>query len=122
MIFFFFSSRRRHTIYWRDWSSDVCSSDLGQRHNLPLITAMNLDGTMNEEAKDLAGLDRFEARAELVKIFEGDGTLVKTEPHELVIGRCDRCDTIVEPLVSTQWFVDRKSTRLNSSHANISYA
>jgi valyl-tRNA synthetase len=84
---------------------DFDDFERGQRHNLPVITAMNLDGTMNAEAKDLAGLDRFEARAELVKIFEGDGTLVKTEPHELVIGRCDRCDTIVEPLVSLQWFV-----------------
>jgi valyl-tRNA synthetase len=84
---------------------DPTDYEIGQRHGLPLITAMNLDGTMNEEAKDLAGMDRFEARAELVKIFEGDGTLVHVEPHELVIGRCDRCDTIVEPLVSTQWFV-----------------
>ncbi|MGH2587947.1 MAG: valine--tRNA ligase, partial [Dehalococcoidia bacterium] len=80
----------------------------GLRHNLPVITAMNLDGTMNEEAKGLAGLDRFEARDDLVKIFEGDGTLVRVEPHELVLGRCDRCGTVVEPLVSLQWFVSMK--------------
>ena len=59
--------------------------DRGIRHNLPIITAMNLDGTMNEEAKDLAGMDRFDARNELIKVFEGDGTLVKVEPHELVL-------------------------------------
>jgi valyl-tRNA synthetase len=87
---------------------DPTDYEIGRRHSLPIITAMNLDGTMNAEAKDLAGLDRFDARAELIKIFEGDGTLVKTEPHELVIGRCDRCDTIVEPLVSLQWFVSTK--------------
>src|SRR5262249_46889465 len=87
---------------------DPTDYGIGLRHNLPIITAMNLDGTMNEEAKDLNGMDRFEARAELVKIREGSGNLVRTEPHELVIGRCDRCDTIVEPMVSIQWFVKTK--------------
>jgi len=87
---------------------DPTDYEIGLRHKLPILTAINLDGTINAEARDLAGLDRFEARTELVKIFEGDGTLVKVEPHMLVIGRCDRCETIVEPLVSTQWFVSAK--------------
>jgi valyl-tRNA synthetase len=84
---------------------DPTDYEIGLRHGLPIITAMNLDGTMNDEAKDLAGMDRFEARSVLVKLLEDSGYLVRVEPHELVIGRCDRCETIVEPMVSLQWFV-----------------
>ena len=87
---------------------DPTDAEIGARHNLPIINVMNLDATMNEHAGPFAGLDRFEARQEIVKAFEGAGLLVKVEPHTLVIGRCDRCSTIVEPLVSTQWFVRTK--------------
>ncbi len=84
---------------------DPTDYEIGARHGLPIVNVMNADGTMNASAGPFAGLDRFEARAEIVKAFDGAGLLVRVEPHELVIGRCDRCGTVVEPLVSEQWFV-----------------
>ncbi|MBI2759795.1 MAG: valine--tRNA ligase, partial [Chloroflexi bacterium] len=84
---------------------DPTDYDIGARHNLPIVSVMNQDATMNDNAGPFAGLDRFEARREVIKAFEGADLLVKVEPHELVIGRCDRCNTIVEPMVSLQWFV-----------------
>ena len=79
--------------------------EIGERHGLPQITAMNLDGTMNAEAGPYEGLDRFEARARMVADLEALGLLEKKTPHRHAIGHCQRCDTIVEPLISKQWFV-----------------
>ena len=87
---------------------DPTDWEIGQRHSLPIVNVMHPDATMNEHAGPFAGLDRFEARQEVVKAFAGADLLAGVAPHELVIGRCDRCDTIVEPLVSTQWFVRMK--------------
>jgi valyl-tRNA synthetase len=67
---------------------------------------MNLDGTMNEEAGPFAGLTIAEARRAVVERLETDGSLVKTEPHVHSVGHCDRCGTVVEPLISLQWFVE----------------
>ncbi|ABX05493.1 MAG TPA: valine--tRNA ligase [Herpetosiphon sp.] len=78
---------------------------VGQRHNLPILNAMNLDATINSEGGSYAGLDRFEARKRLVADLTETGNLVETKPHLMKIGRCERCDTIIEPLISTQWFV-----------------
>lgn len=78
---------------------------VGQRHNLPILNAMNLDATINAEGGSYAGLDRFEARKRLVADLTETGNLVETKPHLMKIGRCERCDTIIEPLISTQWFV-----------------
>ncbi|MEX1317327.1 MAG: valine--tRNA ligase, partial [Synechococcaceae cyanobacterium] len=78
---------------------------IGQRHDLPLITVMNRDGTMNEAAGRFAGLDRFEARKAVVAAMEAEGCLVKVEPHRHSVPFSDRGKVPVEPLLSTQWFV-----------------
>ncbi|HEY1013033.1 MAG TPA: valine--tRNA ligase [Herpetosiphonaceae bacterium] len=84
--------------------------EVGERHKLPILNVLNTDATINEQGGAYAGLDRFAARKQLVADLEAAGNLIKTEPHEMKIGRCERCDTIVEPLISTQWFL--KSTEL----------
>ncbi|MBR3804384.1 MAG: valine--tRNA ligase [Clostridia bacterium] len=79
--------------------------EVGLRHNLPVIKTMNDDGTMNEEAGKYAGLDRFECRKQIVKDLEELGLLEKTEAYAHNVGHCYRCSTIVEPIISKQWFV-----------------
>ncbi|MFQ6014053.1 MAG: valine--tRNA ligase [Anaerolineae bacterium] len=79
--------------------------EIGQRHGLPTVNAMNPDATMNEEAGPYAGLHRQQARRRLVDDLEKEGLLVKVEDHLHAPGRCQRCSTLVEPLISTQWFV-----------------
>ncbi len=79
---------------------------MGQRHNLPLITVMNKDGTMNENAGPFAGLDRFEARRLVVKRLDVEGFLVKIEDYHHTVPYSDRGKVPVEPLLSTQWFVN----------------
>jgi valyl-tRNA synthetase len=82
--------------------------EAGRRHNLPLIKVIDETGAMTKAAGVYAGLDRFEARKRVVADLESLGLLEKTEEYKLSIGRCQRCKTIVEPLVSTQWFVKTK--------------
>ena len=77
----------------------------GMRHNLPQISVMDEVGRMNEEAGPYAGLDRFEAREKVLHDLREQGFLVGIKDHVLAIGKCDRCKTIVEPRLSTQWFV-----------------
>jgi valyl-tRNA synthetase len=78
---------------------------IGQRHDLPLITVMNRDGTMNEAAGRFHGLDRFEARKAVVAAMEAEGFLVKVEEYRHSVPFSDRGKVPVEPLLSTQWFV-----------------
>ena len=87
---------------------DLNDFQLGLRHNLPQVMVIDEDGRMTSEAGPYAGKDRFEVRTELVTKLESDGLLVKTEDHSHAIGRCQRCSNVVEPLVSTQWFVKVK--------------
>jgi len=84
---------------------DPVDFEIGQRHGLPSVTVINLDGTMNENAGRYAGLDRFACRQALLDDLRRDGLLVKIEPHLHAVGHCSRCRTIVEPLLSAQWFV-----------------
>jgi valyl-tRNA synthetase len=79
--------------------------EAGKRHNLPHIRVIGEDARMTAEAGPYAGLDRFEARKRVVADLEKIGALEKIEDHMVPIGKCDRCGNIVEPLVSTQWFV-----------------
>ncbi|MBA3944324.1 MAG: valine--tRNA ligase [Herpetosiphonaceae bacterium] len=83
---------------------------VGERHKLPKINMLNTNGTINAAGGPYAGMDRFDARKQIVADLEAAGNLIKVEPHLMKIGRCERCDTIVEPLISTQWFL--KSTVL----------
>jgi len=84
---------------------DPTDFEIGERHHLPVVNVMNLDATMNESAGPFAGLDRFAARDEIVKVLDGAGLLAKQEPYTHAVGHCQRCGSIVEPLVSKQWFV-----------------
>ncbi|MGI5916257.1 MAG: valine--tRNA ligase [Anaerolineae bacterium] len=81
---------------------------IGRRHNLPAINVMNDDMTMNAEAGPYQGQDRFECRKNLVADIEAMGDLVKVEDYRHAVGQCQRCATIVEPRISTQWFLRMK--------------
>jgi len=87
---------------------DPVDYEIGQRHGLEAINVMNEDSTMNEAAGPYAGQDRFVCRRNLVADIEALGDLVKVEPYRHSVGHCQRCDTIVEPRISTQWFVRMK--------------
>jgi valyl-tRNA synthetase len=78
---------------------------LGERHNLPSINVIGPDGTMTAEAGRFAGLDRYECRKQVETALEERGLLEGIDAYRHQVGQCSRCDTIVEPLVSTQWFV-----------------
>ncbi len=78
---------------------------MGQRHQLEPILVMNEDGTMNANAGPYEGLDRMEARKKVVGQLERDDLLEKIEDHTRSVGHCYRCNTIVEPYLSLQWFV-----------------
>src|SRR6204780_4082477 len=82
--------------------------EAGKRHHLPRIKVIDENGRMTAEAGPYAGLDRFEARRRVVADLERLGFLEKIEPYDLGVGKCDRCGTVVEPLLSTQWFVRTK--------------
>ncbi|MSQ61567.1 MAG: valine--tRNA ligase [Dehalococcoidia bacterium] len=88
---------------------DPVDFEIGERHHLPIVSILNLNGTLNEGAGAYAGLDRFDARAKIVADLEADGRMVKIEPHTHAVGHCQRSRTIVEPLISLQWWVDAKT-------------
>lgn len=79
--------------------------ELGNRHNLERVLVMNEDGTMNENAAKYQGLDRFECRKEIVKDLQEQGILFKIEEHMHSVGHSERSGAVVEPYLSTQWFV-----------------
>lgn len=82
--------------------------EVGRRHNLPQVNVMNLDGTMNAEAGRYEGMDRYECRKQILKDLEEGGFLVKIDDHVHAVGQCYRCSTVVEPMISKQWFVKMK--------------
>jgi valyl-tRNA synthetase len=82
--------------------------EAGRRHNLAKIQVIGEDGVMTAAAGRYAGVDRFEARRQVLADLTALGALVKTEDYALNVGKCARCSTVVEPLVSTQWFVKTK--------------
>ena len=77
----------------------------GQRHGLPAVVVIGPNGKMTAEAGPFAGVDRFEARKRVLARLEEEGRLVGTEKHVHSVGYCQRCDTVIEPYLSTQWFV-----------------
>ena len=79
--------------------------EIGQRHDLPTVNVMELDGAMNENAGPYRGQSMAEARENIVKELEEDGPLVKVEPYQHSVGHCDRCDETVEPIVTRQWWM-----------------
>jgi len=81
---------------------------MGQRHNLPMINVMHPDARINEQGGKYSGLDRFEARKQVIADLEALGLIEKIEDHLHAVGHCYRCDTMVEPYLSKQWFVKMK--------------
>ncbi len=80
--------------------------EIGKRHGLPSIIVIGRDGHMTAEAGEAyAGLDRFAARRKVLEDLEAEGALVKIEPYKHSVGHHDRCGTVIEPLLSQQWFV-----------------
>ncbi|NMU52487.1 class I tRNA ligase family protein, partial [Vibrio parahaemolyticus] len=80
--------------------------EIGRRHNLNGILIMNDDATMNSTAgEEFAGLDRFVAREKVIERFTELGLLEKIEDYQITVPVCERCKTIVEPILSEQWFV-----------------
>ena len=79
--------------------------EVGLRHNLPVINVMDDGGVINENGGKYAGMPALEARKQIVKDLDEVGFLIKIEPIKHNVGTCYRCGTVVEPRVSTQWFV-----------------
>lgn len=79
--------------------------EVGERHNLPIITVMDESAVMNENAGNYQGLDRYEARKQIVRDLEEKDFLIKVEPIKHNVGVCYRCSDTIEPRISEQWFV-----------------
>ncbi len=79
--------------------------EVGKRHNLEIMSCINDDATMNDLAGQYAGMDRYECRKAWVKALDEAGYLVKTEDKVIPVGECYRCHTVIEPMISDQWFV-----------------
>ncbi len=79
--------------------------EVGLRHELPIINVMNEDASINKNGGKYEGMDRYEARKQIVADLESEGYLIRVEDHRHNVGGCYRCSTTVEPLMSRQWFV-----------------
>jgi len=88
---------------------DPVDFEVAQRQGLPLINILNPDATMNENAGPYVGFDRFDCREAILSDLKRDGLLVKIEPYSHSVGHCDRCQTIIEPIASKQWFIKTQS-------------
>ena len=85
---------------------DFNDYEVGQRHNMPLINIFTVDAYINDDAPEkYRGLDRFQARDQIVKDLDVMGLLAKTDDHSLMVPRGDRSGVIIEPLLTDQWFV-----------------
>jgi len=83
--------------------------EVGQRHNLLQVKVIDKEGKMSEDAGPrYQGLDRYECRKKIVRDLEAGGCLLKTEDHTHAVGHCYRCNTVIEPMLSRQWFVRMK--------------
>ncbi len=78
---------------------------IAENHDLPHVVVIDDTGTMTDQAGAFAGMDRFEARRDIVSALEEEGLLEGIDEHHHQVGHCSRCDTVVEPLISEQWFV-----------------
>ena len=87
---------------------DPVDFEIGRRHDLPARTVIGFDGKMTALAGKYAGLDRFEARRRIVEDMQALGLIERIEPYRHAVGICYRCKTVVEPLISKQWYVRMK--------------
>lgn len=88
---------------------DINDYNLGLKHQLPIIDTLNEDGTLSAAAEILIGLDRFKARKEVVRLLEEQELLIKSEDYQTRTGFSQRTNAVVEPRISTQWFVAMRS-------------
>jgi valyl-tRNA synthetase len=88
---------------------DINDYKIGEKYNLPVYDTLNEDGTISEAGLLFIGKDRFEARKCWIKELEKNSLLVKTEPYKHNVGFSERTDAVVEPRISTQWFMDMQS-------------
>ena len=86
-------------------SHDPNDFEVGARHDLGQCIVIDQKGYLNENAGPYAGLERFEARKKIIEDFDQKGLLVKIDNHHNAVGHCERCKTVIEPLISKQWFV-----------------
>jgi valyl-tRNA synthetase len=84
---------------------DINDYEIGLRHNLEVIDTFNDDGTLSEKAQILVGVDRFEARKQIIPMLEAAGNLVKIEDYNNKVGYSERTDVPIEPKLSAQWFL-----------------
>jgi valyl-tRNA synthetase len=84
---------------------DINDYEIGMRHRLETIDTFNDDGTLSEKAQILIGVDRFEARKQIVPMLEEEGNLVKVEDYNNKLGYSERTDVVIEPRLSAQWFI-----------------
>lgn len=96
---------------------DINDYNLGLKHNLPIVDTLNDDGTLSEAAEVFVGLDRFEARKKVLEQLKNEGLLVKEEEYNTRIGISQRTNAIVEPRISTQWFVKMRELSEKALHA-----
>ena len=95
---------------------------IGKRHKLPMLSIMDESARINQNGGAYSGLDRYEARTRVLADLEAQGLLVSVKDHVLSIGKCDRCKTVVEPSLSTQWFIkiqplaDKATAAVNDGH------
>lgn len=87
---------------------DINDYNLGLKHNLPIVDTLNEDGTLSEAAEVFIGLDRFDAREKAIQQLKDDGLLIKEEVYNTRLGFSQRTNAVVEPRISTQWFVKMK--------------
>ncbi|MGB1093157.1 MAG: valine--tRNA ligase [Bacteroidia bacterium] len=87
---------------------DIHDYEIGLKNKLPVIDTLNDDGTISEDGQLFVGLDRFEARKEWVKSMDEIGLLIKVEDYTHNVGFSERTDVVVEPKISTQWFLNMK--------------
>jgi valyl-tRNA synthetase len=91
--------------------------DIGNTHQLDRIKVIDENGTMNELAGPYQGMDRFECREQIVEDLRSNGLLEKVDPYQNAVGHCYRCKTMIEPLLSKQWFVRTASLGKAASDA-----
>ncbi|TET49476.1 MAG: valine--tRNA ligase [Dehalococcoidia bacterium] len=86
-------------------SHDPVDFEVAQRHGLPFVNILNDDATMNENAGPYVGMDRFACRKAIIEDLKRDGLFINIESHSHAVGHCIRCQTMIEPIASQQWFV-----------------
>ena len=97
---------------------DPLDYEVGERHGLEIINGMHEDGSMNAPGLPYDGMPALEARKRIVEDLKKDGLLVKEEPYTHEVGHCDRCHSIIEPLISEQWWLRMEEMRDNALDAS----